>query len=98
LPNYASWSVLEGLGTADTKGVREYLRKRLQQETDAGLFMAAAKGLARLRDQDAVAAIGARLLERREGWLGVAPHLVAALQQIGGDAADKILADYEAGK
>jgi hypothetical protein len=95
LPNHASWSVLDGLGAADTKAVREYLHQRLQEETDAGLFMSAAKGLARLHDQEAVATIGARLLERRDGWQGVAPHLVAALQQIGGEAAGKMLAEYD---
>jgi hypothetical protein len=98
LPNFAAWTVLEGLAVADTPAVRKHLHARLQHETDAGLFMAAAKGLARLRDEKAVAAIGARLLERRQGWQGVAPHLVEALRTIGGEAAARALAEYEKGR
>jgi hypothetical protein len=94
LPNSAACSVLEGLAVADTTAVREYLRTRLQAETDAGRFTAAAKGLARLRDTGAVPLIGARLLERRAGWQGAAPDLVTALQRIGGDAAQRIVAQY----
>ena len=94
LPNLASWSVLEGLAVADTKDVRDYLLSRLHSEKDAGLFMAAAKGLARLRDERAVPLIGERLLARREGWQGVAPHLVTALERIGGEAAQTVLAEF----
>jgi hypothetical protein len=97
LPNFASWSVLEALGTADTPEVRAYLHARLADEDDAGQFMAASMGLARLRDQTAVAAIANRLLERREGWSGVAPYLVTALRTIGGAEAKKALAEYEQG-
>ena len=99
LPNFAGWSVLEGLAAvADTGEVRNYLLARLRTESDAGLFMAAAKGLARLREQRAVALIGEQLLARREGWQGVAPHLEAALEHIGGEAAQKLLAEFRRGK
>ena len=46
LPNFASWSVLEGLGVADTDAVRTFLLDVLRHDDDAGEFMAAAKGLA----------------------------------------------------
>jgi hypothetical protein len=98
LPHFAAWSVLEGLAAADTAQVRDYLLSRLRTETDAGLFLAAAKGLSRLREQRAVALIGDRLLERREGWQGVAPQLETALEGIGGEAAKKVLAAYRKAK
>lgn len=87
LPNYASWSVLEGLGVADTPAVRALLLQRLQAEKDAGLYMAAAKGLAHLGAKEAVEPIAARLLEYRKGWFGVAPHLIRTLATIGGQPA-----------
>ncbi|MEM6671477.1 MAG: hypothetical protein AAF726_01455 [Planctomycetota bacterium] len=91
LPNFASWAVLEGLGVADTPRVRRALLERLELEENAGLYMASAKGLARLRETKAVALIGDRLLEAREGWSGVAPHLVIALRTIGGSEAREML-------
>ena len=67
LPNFAMWTVLEGLGVADTVEVRAYLLKVLAEEADAGLFMSAAAGLAHLGAREAIGAIGKRVLEFREG-------------------------------
>ncbi len=91
LPNYAMWTVIEGLGVADTPAVRSYLLKRLADEQDAGRFMAAAKGLAHLGAREAAAAIGDRVLEYREQWSGVEPYLITALAELGGpDAIDRL--------
>lgn len=84
LPNYAGWQVLEGLGVADTPAVRKYLLQRLTDEQDAGMFMAAAKGLVHLGAREAAAAIGDRVLEYRERWGGAEQHLVDALAELGG--------------
>ena len=84
LANYASWAVLEGLGVADTPQVRALLLKRLETEQDAGLYMATTKGLAHLGAKEAVAPVSARLLEYRDAWSGVAPHLIRSLATIGG--------------
>jgi hypothetical protein len=96
LPNLAGAAVLEGLAVADTAEVREYLLNRLLYESNPELFAAAAKGAARLREARAVATIGEQLLARREGWQGVAPHLARALERIGGDAAQQLLAQFRA--
>ncbi len=91
LPNYASWQVLEGLGVADTPEVRRYLLDRLANEPDAGLYMAAARGVAHLGARDAAAAIGDRVLEQRDGWSGVERYLIEALGELGGpDAIDRL--------
>jgi hypothetical protein len=87
LPNYASWVVLQGLGVADTPAVRAMLLERLRTETDAGLFMSAADGIALLGAQEGAAAIGDRVLEFRKDWAGVEPHLIAALAKLGGAVA-----------
>ena len=87
LPNFASWAVLRGLGVADTPEVRSYLPKRLAEEQDAGLYMSVAAGLAELGARGAIAPIGARVLEFRDGWSGVQDHLVSALLQLGGAEA-----------
>ncbi|MEZ5964819.1 MAG: hypothetical protein R3F56_13320 [Planctomycetota bacterium] len=87
LPNFGTWQVLEGLGVADTPRVRTYLLERLDRETDAGFFMAASMGLAHLRETEAAARIGARVREFRPGWSGVEPHLLVALEMIGGAQA-----------
>src|SRR5262245_27065826 len=87
LPNFASWTVFEGLGAADTPEVRAWLQARLRDEPDAGIWMAVAKGLAHLGDQGAAKAIGARVLEARTGWDGVEPHLIDALAELGGPDA-----------
>jgi hypothetical protein len=92
LPNFGLWSVLEGLGVADTPAVRVYLLQRLAREDDAGLFMATAAGLARLREAKAVPRIAAVLLERRQGWQGVEPHLADSLRRLGGPEAEAALA------
>ena len=57
--------------------------------------MSTAEGLARLRDASSVTTIGERLLEGRQGWAGVEPHLVAALRAIGGAEAEKLVAEFE---
>ncbi|MCA8973209.1 MAG: hypothetical protein KDC98_00735, partial [Planctomycetes bacterium] len=81
LPNFASWTVLRGLGVADTPAVRALLLQRLATETDAGLFMSAAQGLAMLGAKEAAAAIGDRVLEFRSAWSGVESYLIAALAE-----------------
>jgi hypothetical protein len=98
LANYASWSVLEGLGVADTPQVRALLLNRLETEVDAGLYMATAKGLAHLDAKEAVSPIAARLLEYRESWGGVAPHLIRVLAVIGGQQARACLVTIAASK
>jgi len=94
LPNFGLWSVLEGLGVADTPAVRDYLLRRLAREDDAGLFMATAAGLARLREAKAVPRIAAVLLEQRQGWKGVEPHLAQSLESLGGDEATAAVARW----
>lgn len=87
LPNYASWVVLEGLGVADTPPVRTFLTERLASERDAGLYLSAAKALARLGERAAIGPIADRLLEAHAGWQGVDPQLVATLGAFGGAEA-----------
>ncbi|MHC5011765.1 MAG: FG-GAP repeat domain-containing protein, partial [Planctomycetota bacterium] len=94
LPNSASWAVLEGLGYSDTEDTRLYLLGRLDREEDAGLYMAAALGLARLRESRAADRIGRRVLEFRELWSGVEPYLLGALEATGGKAAAPHFAAY----
>jgi hypothetical protein len=84
LPNWATWTVLRGLGAADTEEVRAYLLQRLATEEDPGNYMSIAYALARLGRREAAAAIGDRALEFREAWAGVEGHLVAALAELGG--------------
>ncbi|HEX6811335.1 MAG TPA: hypothetical protein VF384_06920 [Planctomycetota bacterium] len=91
LPNYAMWSVLQGLGAADTAEVRTYLRKRLADEQDAGLYMSIAAGLAHMGAREAIGEIGARVREFREDWSGVQPHLLRSLAEFGGAEAAKEL-------
>jgi hypothetical protein len=87
LPNYASWTVLHGLGVADTPAVRTLLADRLSTEDDPGLYMATAQGLALLGRRELAGPIGDRVLEFRPAWVGVLPHLVQALGELGGPAA-----------
>lgn len=87
LPGFASWAALEGLGCADTPAVREFLRQLLPAETDPGRFMAAAAGLAHLGAREAVDDIAAAVLAFRPEWVGVAPHLITSLGELGGEAA-----------
>ena len=98
LPNFASWAVWEGLSAADTPAVRALLLQHLQRVEDAGLFMATAKGLAHLGEHAAVPPIAARLLEARREDVGVAAHLVIALQDIGGDPSIAALKQLAAGE
>ncbi len=91
LPKFGDWAVLRGLGVADTPVVRRYLLTRLAREQDAGLFMSAAQGLAMLGERDVARMIGERILEFRDGWGGVAPPLVVALEQLGGERAEEYL-------
>jgi len=91
LPEFAMWSVIKGLGVADTPEVRAYLADRLQNDDDAGTWMSTAEALAMLGAREHVAAIGARILEFRRGWSGVEPHLIHALGRLGGADAVKQL-------
>ncbi|MCU0863235.1 MAG: hypothetical protein MUC36_05560 [Planctomycetes bacterium] len=87
LPNYATWIVLRGLGTADTAEVRAYLQQRLAQEPDAGCCMSIAQALAQLGVREAIAPIAARVRAFEPGWAGVMPYLIESLEQLGGDDA-----------
>ncbi|MBK8975978.1 MAG: hypothetical protein IPM29_08630 [Planctomycetes bacterium] len=93
LPNFASWSVLRGLAVADTDEVRELLLGKLDSD-DAGLFMSAAEGLARLGERRAVGPLAARLLQFRPDHAGVETYLVTALGRLGGEAARSALGRY----
>lgn len=97
LPNWASWTVLRGLGVADTVEVRAYLTRRLAEETDAGMFMSVAQALAHLGAREALPAIARRVREFRPDWVGVAPHLVEAIATFGGAEAVKELETIVAG-
>ena len=94
LPNYASWSVRDGLGVADTDEVCAFLLEELRTSEDAGEFMSAAQGLARVGEKRAVRPIGRRLVEFRTGWSGVEPHLLSALGKLGGAGAVRVLERY----
>lgn len=87
LPGFGSWSALEGLSCADTPAVRAFLQELLPVETDPGRFMAAAAALAHLGVREAVDDIAAAVLAFRPEWAGVAPHLIASLAELGGEAA-----------
>lgn len=87
LPRYGSWTVLRGLGVTDTPQVRALLTERLRDEQDAGMWMSAAQAVAMLGMREHAATIGDRILEARTAWSGVEPHLMAALEQLGGDEA-----------
>src|SRR5690606_12580321 len=87
LPNFGTWAVLESLGVADTLEVRTYLAERLATEQDAGLYMSTAAGLAHLGLRDSIGPIAERVLEQREGWQGVEPHLLVAIAELGGRTA-----------
>jgi len=94
LPNFASISVLEGLGVADTQEVRGLLLFRLLTDNDAGTYTAAARALAHLKDERAVRAIARQLMKFDPGWLGVEAHLVVAVGAIGGERAVAALEAY----
>jgi outer membrane protein assembly factor BamB len=94
LPEFGLWSVLEGLGVADTKEVRDYLAGRLEREEDAGLFFCAARGLARLKDPRGVAPVAKRLLEFGEGWSGVEGYLLTSLVEMDGKTAAPHVEQY----
>jgi hypothetical protein len=79
--------VLQGLGGTDTVEVRAYLKQRLSAEQDAGLYMSVAAALAHLGAREAIADIGARAREFRDGWSGVLPHLIGSLAEFGGAEA-----------
>jgi hypothetical protein len=87
LPNYAMWTVLRGLGVADTAEVRAYLLQRLTDEQDPGCHMSVAQALAQLGVREAIAPIAARVRRFEAAWAGVMPYLLGALAQLGGDEA-----------
>jgi len=90
LPRLAGWSVLQALGATGAEPAREYLLKRLAREEDLGLFMSAARGLAKLGERAAVPIVAKRLI----GSAGVETYLIGALGQIGGPEARKALEAY----
>ena len=94
LPNYGTWSVLEGLGVLDSKRAGQYLLERLKTERNAGNFMSAARGLAHRKERKAVRPIGEQLLRFDEGWGGVTIHLIQALAAIGDRSAARYLEKY----
>lgn len=91
----SGWSILTGLGFADTPEVRDYLLARLEREgreEDAGQFMSAAEALARLKEPRAAVFFEGKLA--RKGWSGVRGSLLNALGKIGGPDARRILLEY----
>lgn len=96
LPGWGSWGVLEGLGVTKSKKARKYLLGRLARETDSGLFMSTAQGLAHLGEREAVPTVAARLLAFDPQWGGVQRHLVVVLGRIGGPEACTALERYAA--
>ncbi|MFK7739949.1 MAG: hypothetical protein AB8H80_06460 [Planctomycetota bacterium] len=91
LPQYGMWSVLRGLGIADTPAVRTYIKQRLATDQDAGTWMSTAEAAGTLGAKEFANTIGDRVLEFRSAWSGVEPNLLQALAAIGGaDAIAKL--------
>ncbi|MAG55299.1 MAG: hypothetical protein CMJ83_03325 [Planctomycetes bacterium] len=82
LPRWGKWTILKGLGLADTKENRLYLLERLQDERDAGHFMSVAEALAMLKDSRATDTVGKQILKFEERWGGVERYLLTSLDRI----------------
>ncbi len=92
VPEWSRWSLLRGLGAADTPDVRAFLNDFVARTDDAGLFFCAATALGELRDPTSIREVEARLF--REGYGGVVGHLLSAIMGMGGPEAVRILETY----
>jgi RNA polymerase sigma-70 factor (ECF subfamily) len=91
-PEWSRWSLLRGLGAADTPEVRTFLNDFVAKTEKAGLFFCAAGALGELRDPTSARVVEERLF--RDGYGGVEGHLLAALGGMGGPEAVRILETY----
>jgi RNA polymerase sigma-70 factor (ECF subfamily) len=92
VPAWSRWSLLRGLGAADTPEVRGFLNDLVARTDDAGLFFCAAGALGELRDPTSIRVVEERLF--REGYGGVVGHLLSSIAEMGGPEAARILETY----
>jgi hypothetical protein len=91
--NWSRWTALRVLGYADTPEAREHVVSRLQRETNAGLFMSAAKAAGTLKEARALPDL-LRGMRNRDWGEPVRRDIVLAAVEVAGDRAMDILVDY----
>lgn len=90
---WSRWTALRALGFTDTPAAREYVVARLQRETDAGLFMSAAKAAGHLKETRALPDLR-KAMRNRDWGEPVRREIIFAAVQAAADRARDVLVDY----